>query len=118
MVLNHFKGSCNVHYGHAVTLLKTFKNTFIIWLGFVLSITITSSPQLGVDTVCVNQNVTLMCRTDENACDMITWYWHNQSQHGDNITVVTTLNEVVYTCVVSKGGYYLEKNMTVRASGE
>ena len=27
------------------------------------------------------------------------WYWSNQSQHGDNITVVATLSGVVYTCV-------------------
>ena len=62
-------------------------------------ITITSSPQL--DTVCDNQEVTLMCHTDQATNYVITWYWYNQSQHGDNITVVATMTKVIYACVVS-----------------
>jgi len=42
---------------------------------------ILSFPQLGVDTVCDNQDVTLMCHTDQTTGNMITWYWSNQSQH-------------------------------------
>ncbi|XP_065884169.1 uncharacterized protein [Dysidea avara] len=80
---------------------------YVSWLfDSVLStnITITSSPQLGVDTVCDNQDVTLMCHTDQTTGNMITWYWSNQSQHGDTITVVARMTGVVYTCVVSNNG--------------
>ena len=83
------------------------------------TVTITSSPQsLGVDTVCDNQDVTLMCHTDQTTGNMITWYWYNQSQHGGNITVVATMTRVVYTCVVSKDGHHLEDSkVTVVANG-
>ena len=88
-------------------------------VGYVVSVTITSSPQLGVDTVCDNQDVTLMCYTDQATGNMITWYWSNQSQHGDTITVVARMSGVVYTCVAtSEDGQQLEKNITVLANGE
>ena len=63
------------------------------------------SPQLGVDTECDNQDVTLMCHTDQTTCtgNMIIWYWYNQSQHGDNITVVATMTGIVYSCVTYEG---------------
>ena len=79
-----------------------------------------SSPQLGVDTVCDNQDVTLTCHTDQTTGNMITWYWSNQSQHGDTITVVARMTGIVYTCVVSnKDGQQLEKSsITVVANGE
>ncbi|XP_065885439.1 hemicentin-1-like isoform X2 [Dysidea avara] len=86
--------------------------------GYAVSITITSSPQLGVDTVCDNQDVTLMCHTDQTTGNIITWYWSNQSQHGDTITVVARRTGVVYICVVtSEDGQQLEKNITVLANG-
>jgi len=68
--------------------------------------------------VCDNQDVTLMCHTDQTTGNMITWYWSNQSQHGDTITVVAMMTAVVYTCVVSKDGHHLEKDtITVVANG-
>jgi len=81
---------------------------------------ITSSPRLGVDTVCDNQDVTLMCRTDQRTGNMITWYWSNHSQHGDNITVVARMIGMVCTCVVSdKDGHHLgNTSVTVVANGE
>ncbi|XP_065884527.1 uncharacterized protein [Dysidea avara] len=83
------------------------------------NVTITSSPQLGVDTVCDNQDVTLMCHTDQTTDNMITWYWSNQSQHGDTITVVAKMTAVVYTCVSSsKDGQQLgNASVTVVANG-
>ncbi|XP_065884700.1 uncharacterized protein [Dysidea avara] len=77
-------------------------------------VTITSSPQLGVETVCDNHNVTLMCHTDQTTGNMITWYWSNQSQHRANITVMAMMTEVVYTCVVSDNEG--KANVTVRAN--
>jgi len=70
--------------------------------------------------VCDNQNVTLMCHTDQTTGNMITWYWSNQSQHGDTITVVARMTEVVYTCVAaSNDGHHLGKqNITVAANGK
>ena len=83
------------------------------------NITITSSPQLGVDTVCDNQDVTLMCHTDQTTDNMITWYWYNQSQHGANITVVATTTGVVYTCTsTDKYGDKYNARVTVVANGE
>ena len=68
--------------------------------------------------MCDNQDVTLMCHTDQTTCNMITWYWYNQSQHGDNITVVATMTKVAYTCVVSKNGEALGNlTVTVVANG-
>ena len=85
----------------------------------VANVTITSYPQLGVDTVCDNQDVTLMCHTDQTTSNMITWYWSNQSQHGDTITVVATMTGIVYTCVVSKDGQQFEKSTIIEvASGK
>jgi len=84
-----------------------------------LVVTITSSPQLGVDTVCDNQDVTLMCHTDQTTGNMITWYWSNQSQHGNTITVVARMTGLVYTCVMyDQGGEIGTANITVRASGK
>ncbi|XP_065884414.1 hemicentin-1-like isoform X2 [Dysidea avara] len=82
------------------------------------NVTITSFPQLGVDTVCDNQDVTLMCHTDQTTGNMITWYWSNQSQHGDTITVVARMTEVVFTCMVSDQGREIGRaNITVSANG-
>ena len=83
------------------------------------NVTITSSPQLGVDTVCDSQDVTLMCHTDQTTGNVITWYWSNQSQHGDTITVVATMTALVYTCLVySQEKEIRRANITVRANGE
>ena len=93
----------------------------IIYVCIVLStnITITSSPQLGVDTVCDNQDVTLMCHTDQTTGNMITWYWSNQPQHGDTITVVARMTGVVYTCVAYDQKQEIGRaNVTVQAIGE
>ena len=93
--------------------------TYICCVDIVASITITSSPQLGVDTVCDNQDVTLMCHTDQTTGNMITWYWYNQSQHGNNIAVVATMAGVVYTCVAYEGVQEVGRaNVTVKANGE
>ncbi|XP_065884426.1 hemicentin-1-like isoform X2 [Dysidea avara] len=82
------------------------------------NVTITSSPQLGVDTVCNNQDVTLMCHTDQTTGNMITWYWFNQSQHGHTITVVARMTGVVYTCVVYNQEEEVGRaNTTVQANG-
>jgi len=86
--------------------------------GFVASITITSSPQLGVDVVCDKQNVTLTCHGGQT--NKITWHWSNQSQSRDTITVVARMTGMVYTCVAtSVDGHQLEKlNITVVANGK
>ena len=69
--------------------------------------------------MCDNQDVTLMCHTDQTTGNMITWYWYNQSQHGDNITVVATMTAVVYTCMAYMQGQEVGKgSVTVRANGE
>jgi len=84
-----------------------------------LAIIITSSPQLGVDTVCDNQGVTLICHTDQATGNVITWYWSNQSQRGDTITVVARMSGIVYTCVIyDQEGEIRRANITVKASGE
>ena len=97
-----------------------FVLTYILSTGCVhLTVTITSSPKLGVETVCINQDVTLTCHTDQTTDNMITWYWYNQSQHGDNITVVATTTGVVYTCVESNNGEALSNfTVTVVANGK
>jgi len=69
--------------------------------------------------VCDNENVTLMCHTNQTTGNMITWYWSNQSQHGDTITVVARMTEVVYTCAVSNNGENFENvTIAVKANGE
>jgi len=69
--------------------------------------------------VCDNQDVTLMCHDDQTTINIITWYWSNQSQHGDTITVVARMTEIVYTCVVYGQGREIgSANITVRANGE
>jgi len=95
-------------------------NAFMIFAVVSTNVTITSSPQLGVDTVCDNQDVTLLCHTDQTTGNMITWYWYNQSQHGDNITVVATMTRVVYICVAYKQRREVigRANVTVHANGE
>jgi len=83
------------------------------------NVTITSSPQLGVDTVCDNQDVILMCHTDQTTGNMIIWYWSDLSQHGDTITVVASMTGVVYTCVVYGQKREVERaNVTVKATGK
>ena len=93
--------------------------TLYIFQVLSLNVTITSSPQLGVDTVCDNVDVILMCHTDQITGDMITWHWSNQSHHGAKITVVARMTGVLYTCVVSHSGNELgNASITVRANGE
>ena len=81
------------------------------------SITITTSVQLGIDTLCNNETVTLTCHTDQQ--DIVTWYWSNQSRHGNNITVLATPYEIIYTCMASDNNGTLQKaNITIVANGE
>lgn len=81
------------------------------------SITITSSVQVGVDTVCNNETVTLTCHTDQQ--DNITWYWSNQSRRGNNITVLATPYKILYTCMASdNNGTSQKANITIIANGE
>ena len=69
--------------------------------------------------MCDNQDVTLMCHTDQTTGNMITWYWSNQSQHGHTITVVARMTGVVYTCVVYNQEEEVGRvNTTVQANGE
>ena len=69
--------------------------------------------------MCDNQDVILMCHTDQTTGNMITWYWYNQSQHGGNITVVAMMTRVVYTCVAYEEGKEVGRaNVTVKADGE
>ena len=69
--------------------------------------------------MCDNQDVTLMCHTDQTTGNMIIWYWSDQSQHGDTITVVARITGVVYTCVAYDQGKEVGRaNITVRANGE
>ena len=83
------------------------------------NITITSSPRLGVGTLCQNDSVTLTCHSDQSEVN-ITWRWSNQSEQGDSITVAAELTQVVYTCIVSDdGGQDIgQANVTVIANGE
>ena len=69
--------------------------------------------------MCDNQDVTLMCLTDQTTGNMITWYWSKQSQHGDTITVVARITGLMYTCVaISKDGLHLGNlSVTVVANG-
>ena len=69
--------------------------------------------------MCDNQDVTLMCHTDQTTGYMITWYWSNQAQRGDTMTVVARMTGVVYTCVASsKDGQQLgNSSITVMANG-
>ena len=69
--------------------------------------------------MCDNLDVTLICHTDQTTGKMITWYWSNQSQHEDTITVMAKMTGVVYTCVVYDQGQEVDRaNITVRANGE
>ena len=69
--------------------------------------------------MCDNQDVTLMCHTDQTTGNIITWYWYNQSQDGDSITVMATMTGVVYNCVAYVQGREVGKSsITVRANGE
>ena len=70
--------------------------------------------------MCDNQDVTLTCHTDQTTGNMITWYWSNQSQHGDTITAVAGMTGIVYACVAStKVGKVIGNNkVTVVANGE
>ena len=69
--------------------------------------------------MCDNQNVTLICHTDENAIN-ITWQCSDQSQQGDTIAVNATLAaEIVCTCFVSNNEEILgNASVSVRANGE
>ena len=69
--------------------------------------------------MCDNQDVTLMCHTDQTTGNMITWDWYNHSQHGDSITVVATMTGVVYTCVAYEERQEVGRaTFTVKADGE
>ena len=83
-----------------------------------LNVTIVSLPELGVDTVCVNQSVHLSCRTDQQDIT-ITWHWLNQSKEGTTIIAQATPYEVLYTCnASSSSGQMGEARVTVVADGE
>ena len=84
-----------------------------------VNITITSSPKLGADTVlCLNESVTLTCHTDQSVAN-IAWLWSNQSEHGETITVMAELTEVMYTCIASDDGKYMgQASITITANGE
>ena len=91
----------------------------------VFSITIVSSPKLGEDTICVNESVSLTCRTDQQVGGdvHITWYWQtlgkNQSKQGRTIAVLASRDEVVYTCKATDNNKVTgEANVTVVANGE
>lgn len=82
------------------------------------SVTITSSLQVGVDTICNNDTLTLVCHVDEQV-QRITWYWHSQSQQGKDLKVLATPIKTIYTCVASDhNGVLDEANITVLANGE
>ena len=83
-----------------------------------MNITITSSPRLGVGTLCQNDSVTLTCHSDQPGAK-ITWLWSNQSEQGDIIIVLAELSQVVCTCIVSDDGHFIgQANVTVIANGE
>ena len=83
------------------------------------SVTITSSLQLGLDTICINETVTLTCHTDEPAKVDITWYWSNQSKLRNSITVLPTFNNTIYICLASDSNRTIGKaNVTVVANGK
>ena len=83
------------------------------------SVTITSSIQLGLDTICINESVTLTCHTDEQVKVDITWYWSNQSKQGNSITILATSSNVIYICVASDNNRTIGKaNVTVVANGK
>ena len=81
-----------------------------------MNITITSSPRLGVGTLCQNDSVTLMCHTDKPE-ESITWVWSDQSRKGDTIIVAAELTPLVYTCLVNDDEQG-QASVTVVANGE
>ena len=82
------------------------------------NVTITSSVQLGTDTICNNESLILTCHTKEQVTD-VTWYWSNQSKQGNNITIVATHDKVIYICVASDDNEIIGKaNVTVVANGK
>ena len=83
------------------------------------SVTITSSLQLGLDTICINESLTLTCHTDEQVKVDITWYWSNQSKQGNSITILATSSQIIYICVASSSNGTIGKaNVTVIANGK
>ena len=77
-----------------------------------------SFPELGVDTVCVNQFVHLSCRIDQQDIT-ITWHWLSQSKEGTTIIAQATPYEVLYTCNASNSkGQMGQAHVTVVADGE
>jgi len=69
--------------------------------------------------VCDNQDVTLMCHTDQTTGNITTWYCPNQSRHEDTITVVARMTEIFCTCVVIKDGQYLgHATVVIKANGK
>ena len=82
-------------------------------------VTITSSLHLGLDTICINESLTLTCHTDEQVKVDITWYWSNQSKQGNSITILATPSSITYTCVASDTNRTIGKaNVTVVANGK
>ena len=83
------------------------------------NVTISSSPRLGVGTLCQNDSVTLTCHSDHSEGNTA-WHWSNQSEQGDTITVAAELTQVVYTCIVSDddGQYIGQASVIVIANGE
>ena len=83
------------------------------------SVTITSSIQLGLDTICINESITLTCHTDEQVKVDIIWYWSDQSKQGNSITTLATPSNTIYICVVSSNNATIGKaNVTVIAKGK
>ena len=68
--------------------------------------------------MCDNQDVTLMCHTDQTTDNTITWNWYNQTRHGDTLKVVATMTRVVYTCIISNNSENIgSASVTVKANG-
>ena len=83
------------------------------------TVKITSSLQPGLDTICVNETVTLKCHTNEPVKVDFTWYWSNQSKQGNSITVLATPSSIIYICVASySNGTIGKANTTVVANGK
>ena len=77
------------------------------------SVTIASSLQLGLDTVYINETVTLTCHTNE---PVKVWYWSNQSKQGNSITctILAKPSSIIYICVATySNGTIGKANVTV-----
>lgn len=83
-----------------------------------VNVTITSSPKLGIGTLCQDKPVNLTCNTTHGQSGVtFNWIGSNQSVslQGATITVVAELTRVVYTCIAISIG---QASVTVMANGE